>query len=62
MFKENKILKNVLDVMKNIFILVVVRMVDIGIGMKFFYIEFLIVGEVVGKFLKVSMVVKDDVY
>ncbi|ANC20283.1 hypothetical protein WR52_16485 [Bacillus cereus] len=60
--KENKTLKNALDAMKNTPIPVAVRMVDTGIGMKLPYIESSTVGEVAGKFSKVSTAAKDDAY
>ncbi|WP_142327980.1 hypothetical protein [Bacillus cereus] len=60
--KENKTLKNALDAMKNTPIPVAVRMVDTGIGMRLPYIESSTVGEVAGKFSKVSTAAKDDAY
>ncbi|MEK7015866.1 HNH endonuclease [Bacillus sp. FSL R9-9410] len=60
--KENKTLKNALDVMKNTNIPVAVRMVDTGIGVKLPYIESSTVGEVAGKFSKASTAAKDDAY
>ncbi len=48
--------------MKNTPIPVAVRMVDTGIGMRLPYIESSTVGEVAGKFSKVSTAAKDDAY
>ncbi|PDY34410.1 hypothetical protein COO17_27345 [Bacillus wiedmannii] len=60
--KENKTLKNALDVVKNTPIPVAVRMVDTGIGVKIPYVESSTVGEVAGKFSKASTAAKDDAY
>ncbi|MCU7675643.1 HNH endonuclease [Bacillus thuringiensis] len=60
--RENKILKNALDAMKNTPIPVAVRMVDTGIGVRLPYIESSTVGEVAGKFSKASTAAKDDAY
>jgi hypothetical protein len=60
--KENKTLKNALDVMKNTNIPVAVRVADTGMGVKLPYIEYSTVGEVAGKFSKVSTTAKDDAY